>query len=395
MSSQTFNTAYFKAALCAAALLAALFAVPSHGEWGSISVSKDASDNFQVVLENSKFKCTYGTVTKPYTDIKETTIREFSVKAAGGADQVGAPGYMDAQVMSMEKDRGVCIYADVVRDGADTKTVRMVWDNGQVFQDITMTKDSPVLKMDYYNYGITIRDFVMPGGNEWGEYSIYGGGSYTRKEGILTLSGYQYPASYYRDADGTNDPADGGALSYNGWFIIGVYADNGQGYVRVMPVKHISVIKALYGRGWEWAPHYGTKGDPVAFTGYLGIVSGGGGEIQSLGKSAADNAPGMEPATVPPLPITPTIGSTMLQKKRAPAMRIQRTGGYVAVSVAALSKHQLRVFTPNGRTVYAAHAQGTTTYRVPVRTMANGLYVFQVKTEAKVFNKTHVMLHYR
>ncbi len=260
--------------LCVAAL--ALLAWPAPGAqaapaWGSVQVGRDRDGQLYAVLENSLIRVRYG-----YDDTARvhSPLTSFVIK---GSNEEQAGSYLDGS-----STRGALTRATVKIDALDRKTVRLEWDNGDKIQEVTIFPDQPYLQIDYLKYGIDVLDQGSPGGGGSGYYRFYGGDDWAR--------GYVLrPDSYYNryPGDRINDPADGGALSYRGYFIGGVYgAANDRGYARVMPVAAIDIQKLLGGRGLQAFPYHARE--HVAFTGFLFAVTGGAAQIDQLGRQLVD-----------------------------------------------------------------------------------------------------------
>jgi hypothetical protein len=245
-----------------------------------------------VELENSKIFVKYAQYTKSHA---ETSIVSFKVKSTG-IDNASTSNPIDAA-----KGMYPMTNASIIYDGDDRKTVLMEWKSpsneggNQKIVQATIYPHSMYIRLDYQKYFVNIVDVGQPGGSIPGTYRFYGASSWVR--------GYvPYPESYYnRIEDPYNDPANGGSLNYNGWFIGGTYnTTNGNGYARVMPVAVIDIMKLLFQKGVEYFPYYKKSKPP--YTGYLYAVTGGGSEIESLGKQIADGGN--------PNPPTPTRTNT-------------------------------------------------------------------------------------
>jgi len=245
-----------------------------------------------VELENSKIFVKYAQYTKSHV---ETSIVSFKIKSTG-IDNASTSNPIDAA-----KGIWQMTNASIVYDGADRKTVLMEWKSpnneggNQKIVEATIYPNSMHIRLDYLKYFVNIVDVGQPGGSIPGSYRFYGAGNWVR--------GYvPYPESYYnRIEDPYNDPANGGSLNYNGWFIGGTYnSANGNGYARVVPVAVMDIMKLLFQKGVEYFPYYKKSKPP--YTSYLYAVTGGGSEIESVGKQIADGGN--------PNPPTPTRTNT-------------------------------------------------------------------------------------
>ncbi len=243
-------------------------AVTGCGRWGEAEVTTE-DEEVTAVLENSQIRVNFGRVQLGSGE-PEDCITEFVIKSAD-----------ENQVASQFNEGSVQILAsgEVIEDSPARKGVRLVWHGASKIQEAYLGKDEPVLRLDYRTYPKWIVDIGAPGGiTKDGEYAIYGAEEW-KQEKVL------YPEIYYDVRDGDTP----GPLSYNGWFIAGVYnPENGRGFGRVMPVDVVDVIKLLWGGGIEFLSFPGSGNQP--FTGYLFAVTGGRDEILSLGKRIADEA---------------------------------------------------------------------------------------------------------
>lgn len=234
-------------------------------------MGRDSGGHLEVTLQNSKILARYA-IGPGGRKGREWAIRDFVIKGAG-EDQAGK--YIDACA-----SRGFLERAWVKRDDADVKTVRLRFDDGNC-QDVSIFRDRLFLRIDYVKYGVNIVDIGSPGGGE-GRYVFHGADGWKR--------GYEaLPKSYYNrySPDGYRDVRDGGSLSYNGWFIMGVYNEaSGRGFGRIAPVEHINIIKLLLNRGFELFAHLGGGHRP--YTGYLFAVTGGAEGVIPLGRRLAD-----------------------------------------------------------------------------------------------------------
>jgi uncharacterized repeat protein (TIGR02543 family) len=253
--------------------------------WGSATVRQDQNGDLEVILQNSEMRVRWARHDYDGGLHQETVIQEFVAKD-NGENQAGCDD-LDMSWSTATAGRGLLTDARVVYSGVDRITVHLEWGEGKGIQEVSIFPNSTYIKVDYIAYGVNVIDIGCPGYTR--AYEVYGASDWIR--GYVT-----YPASYYNryPGDGINDPVDGGSLNYNGSFIMGLYNPvSGHGYGRVMPVAAISIIKLLpwYGRGFELFPYYQRGHRP--FTGYMYLVTGGVGEVITLGQALAD---GQNPA---------------------------------------------------------------------------------------------------
>jgi regulation of enolase protein 1 (concanavalin A-like superfamily) len=248
-----------------------------------VAIPEDLS---YVELENSQILVRY----EPFFDLHaQFAIRHFVLKNAGFIDQAGY--FLDA-----DEFRGTIKSATLIYDGADRKTVRLEWNSnyypGQtIIHEVSIYPNRTFLKIDYVSvrYGVNIVDIGLPGGTSSGEHIAYGGDVWIRD--YVTQTYTPTVGSYYNrlTEDGVNDPANGGSLSYHGYFIMGVFnPHNNIGFGRVLPVARIPVIKLLlddtHRQGFDFLP----LSTPLSFTGFLYPVKSGPEEIIEMGKLLAD-----------------------------------------------------------------------------------------------------------
>jgi len=271
------------AALCSAALhlprLAAAGPAETAGkDWGRVAVEKNAQGLMEAVLENSKIRVRYALYT-PYKGPQEIVIREFLIKSLNknlAKSKIG----IDAAAW-----RGILKEAVVVRDDAERKTIRMVWqslnEKPQPEEEVSIFPDSAFIEIRYISFNVNSVD--LSGGGS--TYVVHGADQWVR--------GYvPYPKHYYNRAEGhienivEADAADGGPLNYHGNFILGICDEpSGTGWGRVMPVKAGAVIKLLVS-GYEIFPWYRQKHQE--FSAYIFAVTGGKAEVESMGRELAD-----------------------------------------------------------------------------------------------------------
>ncbi len=255
-----------------------------------------ASDKSYVLLENSQIQVRY----KPFTEgHAQFAIKELIVKSAANQNQIDSSQYLDAAT-----HRGTLRNATLVYDGSDRKTVRLEWNtrsgSGSAFvSEVSIYPNSTYIKIQYVNAlsGVNIVEQGKPGGTTAGTHVAYGGDKWLRD--YVTSDYTPTKGSYYNryPADGINDPVDGGALSYKGNFIVGVYNNlsgstyEGVGIGRVMPVKNIEILKLLLRSSQRVGFEFFHFNEPTSFTTYLYAVTGGSVEILSVGKNLVDTMP--------------------------------------------------------------------------------------------------------
>jgi hypothetical protein len=262
------------------------------GSWGTIQCDlKDST----LVLENSVLYCRWGN--KTFGDgAKNHVILELRDKR-NNTNHAG--DQLDGVWMAYAKGRGPLTKAEVVYDGKERKTGHLEWNRGTVVQEISIFPDSPVLKIDYLVYGVNVVDIGKPGGKPKGTYVFHGADQWYKTRKTITDTAFRnHPNEHHRLVDDLypNYPNPvflrewgGQDLNYHGWFIMGVYDDStGAGFGRVMPFKHIDIIKLLWQKGFELFPHFGNPHQ--SFSGYLFTVTGGKQEILRRGRQIADSA---------------------------------------------------------------------------------------------------------
>ncbi len=200
--------------------------------------------------------------------------------------------------MGFARGRGDLSHVKVKEKNERRITAEVEWGGGKVLQVITTFKNEPFLQIEYLKYGVNIVDIGAPGGREKGEYCIYGSREWQAERRAMKVDVLRkeenehdrltndlfpvYPFPLYRRQFG------GGALSYRGYFILGIYnPENGCGFGRVFPADRIDVIKLLWNSGFECFPCFGRAHEP--FTGYLYVSSGGPEEIIEQGKKIVDS----------------------------------------------------------------------------------------------------------
>ncbi|MFW6146316.1 MAG: hypothetical protein ACOC7R_03180 [Planctomycetota bacterium] len=259
------------------AMLITSAATAEPAAWPRVEIRDDADGHLEVRLENELLLARYA-IGPGGRKGHEWAIRDLVIKAAD-EDQAGA--FVDACAT-----RGFLTEAAVVAEPPGSKTVRLTFDDGNE-QDVTIWADKPYLRIDYRRYGVNVVDIGAPGGAV-GLYRFHGGEAWHRKP-------VNHPASYYnrfeQDLGKENidalDPLGGGPLSYRGHFIMAVVnAENGRGFARVAPVRHVNIIKLLWGKGFELFGHLGEHRFP--WTSWLYIVTDGAEAAMATGKRIVD-----------------------------------------------------------------------------------------------------------
>jgi hypothetical protein len=248
-----------------------------------------------VILENSLIAVRY----EPFTaGHDQFAIKQFNIKSQGDQNQVGIGTY---QFLEADTGRGTLSSAQLVLDDLARKTIRLEWNQennplGKIIHEISIYPYSRFIQVDYIDVlvGINIVDIGIPGGSANGEHYAYGGDSWIR--GYVTVEYTPTVGSYYNryPGDGIFDPTDGGSLNCNGNFVFGVFAQNGVGFGRVMPVADISIVKLLSSdtarRGFEMFPYpFFLPHQP--FTGYLFAITDGANDVDSVALQGLPNGP--------------------------------------------------------------------------------------------------------
>ncbi|NLF32314.1 MAG: hypothetical protein GX591_15670 [Planctomycetes bacterium] len=270
-------------------------------DWGRIEVREG-----EAVLENSVFVCRLGSKVcgkgEGGADAWNDVITELTRKDVG-IDQAGAQ--LDGVWMAFGRGRGELVEMKVTADGPDRRTLHVEWRNefGPVVQDYTIYPDSPVLRIDYHSYGVNVVDIGRPGGARKGTYVFHGAEAWRDYRRTITEPAWREHENPHERLTDELYPAypfpihnariwkglDVSPLTYKGFFIMGIYdADTGAGYGRVAPAASIDTLKLLFDAGFELFPCFGRPHEP--YTQYLFTVTGGAGEILSLGKRIADAA---------------------------------------------------------------------------------------------------------
>ncbi|MEM7261231.1 MAG: hypothetical protein AAF488_04515 [Planctomycetota bacterium] len=253
-------------------------------------------NNSFVRLENQELKIIF----EPLVGFRtEFPIRHAIIKSVGQDQLFDVP----TDYFGAGAGIGNISSATLVYDGDDKKTIRLEWNQwdvlnqvekpqNKIIRDYTIYPFSRHVKVDFVDieYAVNITDLGRPGGTFGGDHVVHGADVWIR--GLTTHD--ESPGLYYSRyaPDGVNDPADGGSLSYNGNFIMGVYSPtNGRGFARVMPVADTHIVKLLLSqntrRGVEYQNYpFLNPHDP--FTGYLYVVTGGEDEMLATGRALVD-----------------------------------------------------------------------------------------------------------
>ena len=258
------------------------------GDWGKVKVGKDCYGRWEVFLENSQLKVRYGTKRKIQAYITNFLIKSTHRNLAGVC-------------LDGSAHRDEIVYADVLKDAPDEKTVRIIWRNHPDTQldpyaiarsEISIYPDGKFIKIKYIDF--VFAHIAEHGSGQWGTYKIYG---YDNPNPPLYEDCFFWQDDRYGCYD-VNDGVgdDARALNYNGHFIMGVYdKDDGIGYGRVIPIENIHTIKLLFSTGFELFLR-----DPP-FESYIFAVTEGPDEVISLGKSLADTATAKSAKKSPPI----------------------------------------------------------------------------------------------
>lgn len=263
----------------AAVLLAC--AAAGAADWGSVAVVNTGDRS--VVLENSRIRVRYGQYMT-----SDVGTKDAIVELVRKPDSVNLAGRIDSRSASHSKGKANRLSSvEILRDGADRKTVRLDFGDGAAVQDVSIYPDAPWIEIAYHRHDVNIFDTAGPKL----EYEIVGAAEWAKECGWGDVRYPPYPDNYYRREWGSPGP-----LEYRGHFILGAYnRASGRGYGRVMPSSDVDVVKLLFSRGFEMFPHYQPRREQRSFTGYLIVVAGGAEEIVQLGKTLADRAVAAEP----------------------------------------------------------------------------------------------------
>lgn len=253
--------------------------MPPGSNWGRVAIERNAHHQLEAVLENPRIRVRYEVYQPSSQKSEETVIREFLIKRTGQNVAKSKIG-LDAGAW-----RGPLKDAVVVRDDAERKTIRLVWqsldEKPDPEEEVSIFPKGAFIEIRYLRWNVNIVDLTTGGAH----FAVYGADHWVR--------GYApYPLHYYNRVEHhidniTNpDVADGGPLNYHGSFILGVYDQpSGAGWAEVVPVPAISIIKLL-DHGFELFPRF--KQPHQEFTSFLFGVTGGPREIERRGKELAD-----------------------------------------------------------------------------------------------------------
>jgi len=245
-------------------------------DWGSIDVSTDSSGDLVVTLENTEIRVVYRQSSNDWAveaNGRPSCIDEFFVKDLNRDITDG--GRFDNQLYQR-----LMTDAQVIYDGPDKKTVRMMWESG-AREEVSMFRNTRVLQIDYYYWDFLITDWPdWPGESNWSDQRIVVHGAdqwhrtidpsdqpthpdgwpwdpsdpshFPNDPNAMREWGLGYSEIYYdrlsQDAQkqGEIDPADGGPLNYNDHFIVGAHkVASGVGYGRTLPVSRTAAINQL------------------------------------------------------------------------------------------------------------------------------------------------------
>lgn len=267
------------AGLFASGLFAAGKPMSPKSDWGRVAVERNAHHQLEALLENRWIRVRYQVYQPTSQKSEETVIREFLIKSTGQNVAKSKIG-LDAAAW-----RGTLKQAVVVRDDAERKTIRLVWqsldEKPDPEEEVSIFPTGPFVEIRYLRWNVNIVDRTTGGAH----FAVYGADHWVR--------GYvPYPLHYYNRVEHhienikAPDVADGGPLNYDGSFILGVYdRPSGAGWAEVMPVSAVSIVKLL-DHGFEIFPRF--KQPHRAFSSFLFGVTGGPQEIERRGKELAD-----------------------------------------------------------------------------------------------------------
>ncbi|MBN2088706.1 hypothetical protein JW964_03795 [candidate division KSB1 bacterium] len=283
----------------------------SASEWGQIQIQKDGNGQVIVAAENERLAFQYGHAT--LEGKSEGLMKKFYLKAF--------PAENIPHTFEGAAHRGIIKQANVLYDGTDRKTVRVEWApqagikekyNHPAVTDISIFSGSNFIQLTYQSFCYPhICDIGHPGGLAFekaadttaqGRYVIYGADSWQQIRSRMDapelrrhenphhqLTNILYPCYPNPLIDTGWIEASKNPMSYKGWYILGVYnPENGRGFGRVIPVDIVSVIKLLWGKGFEYFPLWNEGGVTRPFTSYLFIVTQGSDEIIATGKKIVD-----------------------------------------------------------------------------------------------------------
>lgn len=267
-----------------------------NADWGSITITDDTRGYKNVSLENSKIKVVFKRDPRSWggwIGFNPYCIKSFVLKSTG--DDI-AGGY----TARLDDDMGKSAIgkAYVNYDGAERKSVMIQYDKNEApcaqnpvskttwcnenIQEIAIFPNLAVIRITYYKFNLFAVDHAdWPDGWDNKRRVVYGEESWPVTVNPNDPQGRPYSNGeknvFYRQ-----EPADGGVLNYNGYFIFGEYlVSSGLGYGRLVPPKNCHEFK-FWDDGWEI---FLSGSVPTT---YLFAVDGGGTEILSLGKQIAD-----------------------------------------------------------------------------------------------------------
>ncbi len=346
-------------------LIAAAGHVRAGADWGSITTKTDGTNQQNhVTLENSVMRVKYAYNDKgTLPQDGQHAIKELILKERNNRNLCG--DYMDVGA-----HRYYLSSATVVCDTGNTKSVHMTWEQRDAQSTVTIYKDLKIIKIEYT---ATTPNVVDLNTNAGSHYYIYGSENWPR-----SIDAMGYPKCYYHRGDnycagqngesGSND--DPAPLLYNGWFITGIYGDDGAGYGRIMP-STLDIIKLLkfgpIGFEYFWR----------SYTGFMFAVTGGAAEIEETGKMLADWTNAGEPGL--PGDDTPvrTVSQPAHKRGTCPARLIVSS----ATSLSRIEARQdavARVFSLAGRLVLTRNIPAARSLHLDQGLLPAGAYVVQV-----------------
>ncbi len=237
----------------------------------SITIS-DVSGGKAIVLENSVIKARY------QPNSHDGGMVNFIIKAEND-DVAGGGG---GKRLDAGHNRHAPTAAKIIKDEPDEKTVEIKWENaekGTQTAQVTIFKDSPVLKINYVHMW-HIFEWGANRGTADGRFEIYGAAEWKeqRNWSIMYPDHKQVDFYWYRKHHGNDVP-----LVYNGHVILGMYhKDTNRGFLRVMPIEKMKVLKLMTGCGFEL---YHNEDN---MTGYLCAITGGADQVLAWGKLLAE-----------------------------------------------------------------------------------------------------------
>jgi len=245
----------------------------SHEDWGRARIARSGED-WQVTLENRQLLVRY---TPAGTNgLTKDRITEFRLKQPDRLIATALDGRHG------DKNRAFFRMSDasVESDGADRKTVRLVFDKR--VEHVSILKDMPAIEISYDQGGHNL-DYKIRGDSYvfYNEDAWQADRGWDKKHPTLRDK-YDPTGSYYR-----SEWAGPSILSYKGWMIMGVYdSRTGLGAGMILPANVVRWIKLV---GWDrlWGFERWMVGRHRA---YIYAVTGGEEEIISMGKRLAEAA---------------------------------------------------------------------------------------------------------